>query len=556
MADTLMQGQGIAYFSMEMALEPAMPTYSGGLGALAGDMMRSAADLGLGIVGVTLASRRGYFRQEIRGGEQLEHAEPWEPERFARRVPAVVTVELGGRPVYVTAWQYTVRSCCGGSTARVLLLDTDLPQNAVEDRSLTDTLYGGGEEYRLRQEAVLGVGGVRLLDALGIPVRKYHLNEGHAALLTLELLRRAGSSDAGIAAVQQQCVFTTHTPVPAGHDQFDYAMAMRVLGGLVPQARLRRLGGADRLNMTHLALALSGWVNGVAKRHAQTSRALFPGYEVHAVTNGVHPATWACPEFRALFDAHLPYWCHEPELLIGADRIPLDAVVQAHAGARRRLLAHVAAAVPGAGFDPGRCTIGFARRMTQYKRPHLLFADPARLRAIARRHPLQVVLAGKAHPHDLEGKAQIRQLHAWAAELAPEVPVAFLPDYGMELAGLLVAGVDVWLNTPQRPLEASGTSGMKAALNGVPSLSVLDGWWLEGWAEGETGWAIGEDGPHGSDAADASDLYGKLGGTVLPMFHQQPQAWAAVMRRTIARNASHFNSHRMLRRYMMEAYAR
>jgi starch phosphorylase len=276
---------------------------------------------------------------------------------------------------------------------------------------------------------------------------------------------------------------------------------------------------------------------------------------VHAVTNGVHPGTWAGPEFRALFDAHIPCWRHEPELLVQADRIPLEAIARAHAEARQRLLAHVASVAPGAGLEPGRCTIGFARRMTQYKRAHLLFTDPARLAALARRHPLQVVVAGKAHPRDHEGQAQIRQLHARARELAGEVPVVFLPDYGMELASLLVAGVDVWLNTPQRPLEASGTSGMKAALNGVPSLSVLDGWWLEGWAEGETGWAIGEDGPH-DDAADAAALYDKLEHTVLPLYHGQPDLWSGLMRRVVARNASFFHSHRMLRRYVLEAYAR
>ena len=540
----------VAYFSMEIALEPAMHNYSGGLGVLAGDVMRSAADLAVPVVGVTLLSRLGYFRQRTADGQQVEAPDPWDPQQFARRLPAQVRLRIGERDVVIAAWEHTVGSrCATAEPVPVLMLDTNLEENHPDDRTLTDRLYGGDAAYRLRQEIVLGVGGVRMLAALGVKVQKYHLNEGHAAFLTLELLRTLKS----VPAVQALCIFTTHTPVAAGHDQFDYPLALPMLGELAPPT-LPAMAGAARLNMTQLALSLSGWVNGVAQRHAETSRTLFPGYTIHAITNGVHPWTWASDRMRALFDRYVPHWCHEPELLVHARRIPAAELLAAHAAAKEQLLALAGQCAPGT-LRPDLFTIGFARRMTAYKRPHLLFTDLDRLRVIARRYPFQVVLAGKAHPHDLEGRRQIERLHAWAKELAGEIPVVFLPGYDMDVARRLVAGVDVWLNTPQRPLEASGTSGMKAALNGVPNLSVLDGWWVEGCDEGVTGWAVGNDGPHDGDG-DAESLYAKLGDTVLPLFHDDPAGWLEVMRGAMTRNGAYFNSHRMLRRYVLEAYSR
>jgi starch phosphorylase len=550
----------IAYFSMEIALEEGIPTYSGGLGVLAGDMMRSAADLGVPMVGVTLVSRAGYFRQEIVDGAQAERAEAWDPASRLQRLPCKVQVEVGGRPVWVGGWRYDVRTRSRNfAPVPVILLDTDLPENGQEDRLLTHYLYGGDATYRLCQEIVLGVGGVRMLHALGLRVQKYHLNEGHSALLTLELLRERGAGDAhgqpldeAVHDVRQRCVFTTHTPVEAGHDQYPYALAEHWITGLVKPRVLHRVGGHERLNLTRLALSLCGWVNGVADRHAETSRALFPGYEVHAITNGVHPLTWAAPPMAALFDRYIPQWYHEPELLARAPRIPDDAMAAAHAVCKHDLLQALGSVEGARLLDPHRFTIGFARRMTDYKRPGLLFTDLERLQAIARKAPFQVVVSGKAHPHDEPGKQHIANIHRWAHALGDHVPVVFIPDYRLEVARRVIAGVDLWLNTPRPPLEASGTSGMKAAFNGVPSLSVLDGWWVEGCEEGVTGWAIGEDGDQDPELHAAS-LYDKLEHTVLPAF-QSGGGWATVMKSTIARNGSYFNSHRMLRRYASEAY--
>jgi glycogen phosphorylase len=549
----------IAYFSMEIALEEGIPTYSGGLGVLAGDMMRSAADLGVPMVGVTLASRAGYFRQEISDGAQVERPEHWDPATRCRRLPCKVVVRIGHHDVWVGAWQYDVPSGRRPpAEVPVILLDTDLPENSEDDRTLTHWLYGGDTTYRLRQEIVLGVGGVRMLHALGMKVQKYHLNEGHSALLTLELLREHGAAqasgpllDEAVQAVRRQCVFTTHTPVEAGHDRFPYGDAEQWLGGLVDPRILRSLGGPERLNMTRLALATCGWVNGVAGRHAETSRALFPGYEVHAITNGVHAQRWTSDAFQALYERYIPQWGHEPELLVRALRIPHEEIAAAHAEAKSALLD----SLPGRErFDASRFTIGFARRMTDYKRPGLLFSDLDRLRAIAKRFPFQIIIAGKAHPHDQPGRRHIEQVHAWARELAGSIPVVFVPDYRLEVARRLVSGVDLWLNTPQPPLEASGTSGMKAALNGVPSLSVLDGWWIEGWEEGVTGWAIGTDGGEQDAGRHAASLYEKLEHTILPTFYERGPAWSMIMKSAIARNGSYFNSHRMIRRYASEAY--
>jgi starch phosphorylase len=561
MADSieLYTGQSrVAYFSMEIALRSDIPTYAGGLGVLAGDTMRSAADLEVPMVAVTLVSRAGYFKQLLSAdGRQAEQPDDWAPQDRCTLTNAKVGLYLEGRRVWIQAWVYELRGHHNG-VIPVLLLDTDVEENAPQDRELTHHLYGGDDAYRLKQEAVLGIGGVRMLYALGFRIRQYHLNEGHAALLALELARRAARADNGgdlafdLAQIRAQCNFTTHTPVEAGHDQFSYDLVERVLGDGAKLAELKRFGGQERLNMTRLALNFSHYVNGVAKKHAEVSRTMFPGYRVHAITNGVHPYTWTSKSFARLYNADLPGWCHEPELLVRADQIPDELIWQAHTESKRELLALVRQRA-GVGLDPDRLIIGFARRMTAYKRPDLLFADLSTLRDLAKRFPLQIVLAGKAHPKDHEGKDAIARLHARAAELADDVPVAYLPGYDLALAQVVIAGVDVWLNTPRPPLEASGTSGMKASFNGVPSLSVLDGWWIEGCAPGVTGWAIDpKDGDN--DATAATALYARLRDEVLPLYYGDRRGWIAVMKGAISKNASRFNSHRMLRRYVSDAY--
>jgi glycogen phosphorylase len=548
----------IAYFSMEVGLQSDLPTYSGGLGVLAGDTLRAAADLGLSMVGISLVHRKGYFRQHLDArGNQTESPAPWDPATRLEPTDPRVTLLLHGRPVHVHAWRYRVTGLTGRQVP-VYLLDTDLPENDAADRALTDQLYGDGAAYRLGQEAVLGLGGLAMLRALGYgrDTTVYHMNEGHSALLILGLVEeQGGPSDGGWEAVRKRCVFTTHTPVPAGHDQFPIDRVREVLGS--QRAELLRVSDGcldDTLNMTGLALRHSHYVNGVALRHELISRGMFPGYPINSVTNGVHAATWVAEPLRTVFDRHIPEWRRDNLYLRYAISIQPGEILQAHAEAKRLLLDEVGRRA-GVKLDPNALTLGFARRATAYKRPDLLFTDLDRLRRIAKAGPVQFVYAGKAHPHDEGGKELIRRVFAAADALRGQVPVVYLEEYDMALARRLGAGVDVWLNTPQKPQEASGTSGMKAALNGVPSLSVLDGWWLEGCLEGVTGWAIGEDGGQPSDPArEAASLYDKLEYVIAPLYYQRPLDFAGVMRSTIALNGSFFNAQRMIFQYLRNAY--
>ncbi len=554
----------IAYFSMEIALRNEIPTYSGGLGILAGDTIRSAADLEVPLVAVTLVSRAGYFRQEIDAkGRQIEHPDHWEPSRWTAPLEAKVAVTIERRTIWISGWLYILEGHMNGRQP-VILLDTDVDENHGDDRRITHYLYGGDESYRLKQEIVLGMGGVRMLQALGFKVRQYHMNEGHSALLGVELLRRyvypkedrrPGETAYDIPRVRELCNFTTHTPVEAGHDRFSYDLAQRSLGDAIDITTLKHLAGNDSLNMTRLALNLSEYVNGVAKRHAEVSRKMFPGYHIHSVTNGVHPFGWTAKPYIALYNKHLPGWCHEPDLLVRADCcINDDAIWEAHRQAKNELIEKVEM-LCGVILDPELPILGFARRMTAYKRADLLFTDIERLKNIAKQRPFQIVLSGKAHPGDQEGKRLIERLHEHRRDLAGSIPMAYLPNYDMEIALAMVSGVDLWLNTPLRPLEASGTSGMKAAFNGVPNLSVLDGWWIEGCIEGITGWAIGgDDETVGGD--DSQSLYNKLEQIILPLYFENRSGWIGVMKGTISKNASFFNSHRMMRRYTTEAYIR
>jgi len=562
--EALIRNSRIAYFTMEIALRPEIHTYSGGLGVLAGDTARSAADLEVPLVVVTLVSRGGYLRQEIDSqGSQVDHSDPWDPERWAVPLQAKVAVTIEGREVWVRPWLYVLEGATGAKVP-VILLDTQLAENDPVDREITDRLYGGDESYRLKQEIVLGVGGLRALRAAGFDVSTYHMNEGHSAFLALELLRQTERKQEKVQAresiyylprVREQCVFTTHTPVEAGTDQFSYELVGRVFRDYFDIEELKALAGPDRLNMTRLALSLSGYINGVAKRHAEISTRLFPGYHVHAITNGVHAKTWTAPPIAKLFDRHIPGWLHEPELLVRADQIPDEELWSAHQEAKGLFLRKIETAT-GVRMEMDVPVIGSARRMTGYKRPDLLFRDLGRVRSIRRRYPFQVVLAGKAHPRDMSGKDLIRRIHGQIAELRGSVACAFLQNYDLDLGLAFVSGSDIWLNTPLPPMEASGTSGMKAAFNGLLNLSILDGWWLEGCVDNVTGWGIGSYCRPGDPACEGDSLYEKLESAVLPLYHDDRAAWIRMMKQAISKIAYYFNSHRMMRRYAAEAYLR
>ncbi|MBI5491531.1 MAG: alpha-glucan family phosphorylase [Deltaproteobacteria bacterium] len=559
----------IAYFSMEVGFRNDIPTYSGGLGVLAGDTIKSAADLNLPMVAVTLIYRKGFFRQEIdAGGRQVEHPEEWNPAEQMSLVPQKIRLTIEDREVAVQAWVYNISSLVTKWNVPIFFLDTDLPENAPEDRQLTHYLYGGDDRYRLKQEMVLGIGGVLMLRALGFRIKKYHMNEGHAALLTLELLKRHRRDIESVwdereiwdvEKVKDLCVFTTHTPVEAGHDKFPYDMVRQVVGETIPIDVLKDLAGKDKLNMTLLAMNLSQYINGVAKKHGEVSKILFPGYKIQAITNGVHSFTWTCESFARLYDKYLPGWANEPELFVRIDKIPPVELWDAHMEAKKKLVDFVNR-LTGASMDYDTLTIGFARRATAYKRANLLLSDIERLKKIGSGR-IQVIYAGKAHPKDGDGKRNIEEIIRKAGVLKDSIKIVYLQNYNMDLALQMVSGVDVWLNTPMRPREASGTSGMKAAHNGVINFSVLDGWWIEGHIEGYTGWSIG---PPPTEATltqstfeqDAEDLYNKLENLVLPTYYNHREIWIKMMENSIGKVAYYFNSHRMMRRYVTEAYIR
>ena len=556
--------RSIAYFSMEIALGSALPTYSGGLGILAGDTLRAAADRGLPTVAVTLLYRKGYFRQKLDvSGWQIEEPDEWNVETYLKELPERVSVSIEGRTVEVRAWQFDIRGVTG-EIVPVYLLDTNLPANGEWDRRLTDQLYGGDLWYRLCQEIVLGVGGVRMLRALGhTNLQRYHMNEGHAALLALELLdeqaQRAGRREFNhddIVAVHKLCVFTTHTPVPAGHDRFPLDMVGRALGRSDFSVHRDVFCNDGELNMTYLALSLSHYVNGVAKRHGEVSQHMFAHYKIDAITNGVHASTWTSEAFHLLFDLHIPGWREDNFMLRSALSIDPPDMWNAHQQAKRLLLEHVQRET-GVSMKEDVLTLGFARRAATYKRADLLFYDLERLKAIAAQTGrLQIIYAGKAHPHDDAGKQLIQRIWRAGEALRGCIDVVYLANYDWTLGQLMTAGVDVWLNTPNPPMEASGTSGMKAALNGVPSLSILDGWWIEGCIEGLTGWAISSATPPEDDRVphDAASLYDKLNRIILPLYYKNHDGWLNVMRHAIALNGSFFNTQRMVLQYVMRAY--
>ena len=554
----------VAYFSMEIGLTPEMPTYGGGLGILAGDTLKAAADLGIPMVGITLLHRKGYLFQHLDAwGNQSETEDNWYPEEHLEALPQRVSLDIQGRRVLVRAWRYLIVGVAG-HTVPVYFLDTELYENRNEDRRITDYLYGGDARYRLRQETVLGLGGIGMLRALGYHnVQTYHMNEGHSAFLALALLQEwcchrglYTFDHEGMAAVRRQCVFTTHTPVAAGHDEFPMDLVREVLGDL----RASLLSTTDgcrggRLSMSHLALTFSDYVNGVSQRHGEVSRRLYPGHPIDSITNGVHGATWVAPSFAQLYDRYAPDWRFDNAALAQATNIPLEEVQKAHREARLQLLAEILRRT-GVDLDPSVMTIGFARRAAAYKRADFLFSDLDRVKRIAKQvGPFQVIYAGKAHANDGHSKEVIRRVFQAANALRDTVRVFYLENYDMALAKLLCSGVDLWLNNPQKPLEASGTSGMKAALNGVPSLSVLDGWWVEGHREGVTGWAIGDSEAELQDpVVEARILYSKLEQVIMPMFYQRPHEYAEVMRSAIAVNGSYFNTHRMIKQYAERAY--
>lgn len=542
----------VAYFSMEIGLSERLPTFAGGLGMLAADLMRSCADLGVRAGCMTVRWRHGYQKQALNGDGSVRHEEyEWDPAAEGLTLlDARITVNVEGRAVRVAAWMLEVHGTNGG--VPVYFLDTDLPENAQEDRDITRNLYGGDQAMRIKQEIVLGIGGVRMLRALGIDdVGTYHMNEGHCAFLTLELLKERGFAD---DAVRASCAFTTHTPVAAGHDVFPYDLATRIVGDMLPW-HIKKLAGNDALSMTLLAMNLSKYTCGVSALHGGVARAMLGNQAIDSITNGIHHPSWASPEMHAVFDAHFPGWEGRPELLAHAHTLPDDDLLNAHKAAKLRLIEAIFERT-GRRLDPEKLIAVEARRIVPYKQHELLYGDENRLREIGA-GKLQIVHSGNSFPGDAFSGGVINHLRDIDARLGSALPVTYVPHYDPAFAKLLVAGADVWLNTPMRLKEASGTSGMKAALNGTVNVSTLDGWWAEAYAQDpESGWRIGPEREIANEdemrRLDAEDLYTQFELEVLPCFADKAK-WAERMKRSIALAAT-FNTHRCIREYVEKAW--
>ncbi|OUX22114.1 MAG: alpha-glucan family phosphorylase [Candidatus Poseidoniales archaeon] len=539
----------IAYFTAEIGLWSELHTYSGGLGVLAGDHVKSAADVGLPLVGMSLLYREGYGRQHLDDqGIQSETYAPIDPNDHLTNTGQTIQLPLDGSTLYASIWKASVVGV-GGHVVPVYFLDTFHPNNSAEFVGLGARLYGGDDSTRVRQEYLLGVGGVRALQALGHDFAGMHLNEGHCTFAMLEMLHQGWTRE----ELAQRTLFTTHTPVPAGHDRFEWSLVEDVMGDLLPSdARelVREAGdseGGGRCSMSHLAVALSTAVNAVSNLNAQVASTMFGTTHIAPITNGVHHITWTSPQMSGLFDHHLPGWKEDPSQLGYAGRLP-DAALRDARQVNRRILRELVHASTGVELDEHRLTIGFARRFATYKRANLVFSDLERLRSIGAGR-IQFVFSGKAHPKDEGGKQLIRDIFASAGEVAEDIPVAFIENYDMATGLAMTSGVDIWLNNPIRPLEASGTSGMKAAMNGVPNCSILDGWWPEGCEHGVNGWAIGHSEDERDDARDAENIYNVLEHEVLPLWDEGPERWAKLMRASIATSAR-FTGTRMIADYL------
>ncbi|MFB6116668.1 MAG: alpha-glucan family phosphorylase [Candidatus Nanosalina sp.] len=527
-------GRQVSYFSMEAGISPEIKTYSGGLGVLAGDTLKSAADHGMGFTAVTMLYRNGYFRQRIEDGKQFEEPQNWNFQDILEDTGVKTSVELRGREVTVKVWRHRIEGEKG--YVDVFFLDTGLDSNHAEDQALTDRLYMGGQEKRLCQEAILGIAGTRALNEMGVETDYFHMNEGHSALLTTE--------------ADGDKVFTTHTPVPAGHDTFRRELVERVL----PDQTVEKLEFGDELNMTRLALENSSYANGVSDRHAEVSRKMFPDQDIDAVTNGVHSETWTAEPFKEIFDSNIPRWKLDPARLTQAAGVKDSKLWKAKQDCKAEL-SELIQEKTGETLDPKKFTVGFARRSTEYKRPALIFRDLQNLEELAETHGgLQLVFSCKAHPEDTKGKEIIAQILKYR-DMMESVDLYFIENYSMKDALKMVSGVDLWLNNPRRGQEASGTSGMKAAHNGTPQLSTPDGWWLEGCIEGVTGWTIGKNYVEGEDEdrIDSQSIYTQLD-KIMSIYNDKRQDWINIMKNCITLNASHFNTDRMLKEYLARAY--
>jgi len=539
----------IAYFSAEIGLSSDIPTYSGGLGVLAGDHIKASADNGLNMVAITLLYKEGYFKQEIDDqGLQKEFYPSFDYDKYFELLPKQVSIKLRGRNILINVYKYIYFGEKKHSIP-IYFLDTNIPENHEDDQKITLRLYSGDSDHRVLQESILGFGGIRLLEELGhTNIHKYHMNEGHCSFLTLELLRKYNNNE---QLVKEKCHFTTHTPVPAGHDQFQISNCQKILGDLLPtDLNLESLKNENILHMTELGLNFSSSANGVSKLHGDVAQKQFPNYNINFITNGVHHISWLGEDYKSLYDNKLSGWRQNPDLLLDLNGIQDIELIDAHQLQKEKLLKEINSNINNK-FSSEILTIGFARRSAEYKRARLIFYDIDKLIDASDSH-IQIVFSGKAHPNDLGGKEIIKDIYKTSKNLKDKISICFLENYNMRLGKLITSGVDVWLNTPLRPNEASGTSGMKAALNGIPNFSILDGWWAEACIDGNNGWSIGSP-DYCNDKADSDSLYRRLKNEIIPLYYDNKKNWCQIMRSSINTSVD-YTAHRMIQDYNNKYY--
>ncbi len=536
---------------MEIGLEDGIKQYAGGLGILAGDTLKAAADSKYPMIGVTLLYKKGYFRQMLsENAEQLEIADEWDYTKFLENTGKLIDVPFYQSFAKAEIWVYKVKGFSGFEVP-VIFLNFDLPQNRDSEKFISYNLYTNYSETRFRQEIGLGIGGVKALEALGYKVNKYHLNESHAAFAILEARKMTGSKE----LAKSKIVFTTHTPAEHGHIQYGKNFIEEIMAQEYSKLLLDDYE-EDRIHLTKFCLENCSYANAVSQRHGQVSRKMFPEKNIHSITNGIHTRTWAAKATTEVLDKYLTGWKGDPSVLRGATAIPDEEIFNMHKKNKRELFEYIKAK-NSIELDESKFSIGFARRVDGYKRSGFIFTDIEILKYLAEKFGgIYVFLSGKAYFDYGPAEDLIRQFIKHSKEDLGALKVIYLEDYGMQISQLMIQGCDIWLNNPKKPLEASGTSGMKAALNGVPSFSTIDGWWVEGWKEGVTGWSIGsEDMNQVQDTIELHDLYCKLEHTIMPTFYANQPEWIEIQKNAIAFNASYFNTDRMLREYIEQAYS-
>ena len=538
----------IAYFSAEIGLSSSLPTYSGGLGVLAGDHIKASADAGIEMLGISLLYKEGYFKQLLdKEGNQKEEYPRFELGDNLSLLPNKFSIKIRGREVWIQAYEY-LHTSETGHIIPIYFLDTDIDENISEDRMITLRLYSGDKNHRILQESILGFGGIRFLDAYDFDsIEKFHMNEGHSSFLTLALLEKYKKNE---EKVKSMCHFTTHTPVAAGHDNFSTERCSNILNSLMPNDLNLPSIKDNRLHMTELGLYYSNTANGVSKLHGKVAQDQFPDFDIDYITNGVYHPHWIGDSFAQLFNDYFKNWKMDPNLLLNVDNIDNEKIISAHKQQKDELI-NYANLFTENKLSSDVLTIGFARRAAEYKRAGLIFSNIEKLIEIGS-GKIQMIFSGKAHPNDIKGKQIIKEVVNNAHQLVDEVNIVFLENYNMHLGRLITSGVDLWLNTPIRPNEASGTSGMKAALNGVPNFSVIDGWWAEGCKDNENGWAIGS--PDScNDIADAESLYFKLENQIINTFYNDKIKWTQIMKNSIKTGVD-FTAHRMVNDYKDKFY--